>query len=1074
MSIFEATRENKKRLDMVVGAASALVVFVVYLATLCPGFFPGLSAGLAVQVAGLVPSQMPDHPLWTLVSQGLIKVFGVNPWPLNIFSAVCGALSAWMVYRLVSGLIDANVNPSVCADRIAIRASVLAGVFAVVAMSFGMSGWVASTRFQPHAWDLMLLLAALSMFFAYVRGGSPWLVAGVAFVLGAGTVETPGFLPFGLICLVGLVWHWTHSRTGLKAGHLAMLLVFGLLGLCMYIVAGWHFAATHDLSDYGYQSIFGPIRDMLIAQYKWSKFFFSGRSAWILVTLFSFVPWVVMLLSAEHSLNEARDAVFYLLHVAWTIFTLCVLGNSPGSPWAELSKFNRVPVFLQACSAMVAGYLVAYWFLLMSNRAFVTSGGRRVEVKFGVWFGYIFTVPLMVVIVATTLVNAPRANGRRGAFADICARDMLDSLGAHRWVIADGMLDNHILLEAARSGRDTKLLSLGRDAEPAYVRYLKSLVDGEPEFENLNRSRLRNSAELGALALIQDWLVDDDTVGGRLAVLNFPDLLIGAKRVVAPSHFCFIGESDLESLRGVDFLAEYEPFWDRMEKLLPRAAKSRDSVDSYRNALRRQMGFVANNLGVLLQDLGRQDEAFKVYSRVRTMDPDNASALLNMVEMVSGGYRPELKDELENELKEFADNLPNRLPVWALSRHYGYVRSPLLFAQLGWTWAMSGQSNFALSGLNRALEIAPEDARSRIQQTMANMLLQQDEQEESEALYEEILKSNPQNRNALVSMARIATRQGALDKAGEWLEKAQNAGVDTARLAVEWSTVYLAGGQADKALLELAPVVEIQQNNLKALGLMAVAQLQLDKLDDAEKTLARMESVTGTPDNFLIQVTRGQIAYHRGETEYPVARDAFERAYALRPAATTVLEWLLRLDFMMNDKRKGETHARQLLRVNRDHGFANYIMGSVMMEYGRNEDAEEYLRRSVATDPTAAALNDLAELLHQIGRDDEAEGFARQAIEKNGELYAAYDTLAGILASTDRLEEAEAMYRKALELYSDDPRVGINLAKLLKKRGNLVAAREIVAGLQNDRAKFPDMVIAELDDLAQDLKLEMK
>ena len=1074
MSLFEASRENKPRLDRAIGGIVALVVFVVYLATISPGFFPGLSANFAAQVAGLMPTQHPDHPLWTLVSQGIIKVFGISPFPLNVFSAICGTIAAWLVYRLVSTLIVEMVQPEICSDRIAVRASVLGGVFAAVALAFSMPAWISSTRFQPHAWDLMWLMVAFSFLSAHVRDGSLWYVAGLSFIFGAGIVETPGFIPFGVVCLVWLIAYWVTSSTGFKGRYLATMLVFGLLGLCMYLVAGYRFAAENILADFGYDSIFDVIWSLLLLQYRWCRIFFAGRTAWILVTLFSFVPWVVMLLTSHRALNEARDFVFYLLHFAWTVFTICVLANAPGSPWAELSGLNRIPVFLYACSAMVAGYLVAYWYLLMSNRAFTTSGGVHVNVKFGVWLGYIFTVPVMVIVAATALVNTPRAYGRRGAFADACARDVLENLGDIRWVIADSVLDSHILLEAARSGRDINLISLVRDNNPAYIRQLKTYVENEPEFENLNHVRLRNSADLGALAFLQDWFADDPSAASRIAAFNTPDIFIGAKLVVAPRHFCFVGADGLNSLRDIDFLAEYNPFWDRMEKLLPRVAKSKDPVESCRNILRRQVGFVGNNLGVLLEDLGRPDEAFEVYRRVRKIDPENASALLNLVEMVGRGYKPELRDELEKELKEFVDNLSGRLPVWSLSRHYGYVRSPLLFAQLGWTWAMSGQPSFALSGLTRALELAPDAARTRIQQAMANMLMQQDEEEQSEAIYEEILKSHPGNRKALISMARIATRQGSLDKAREWLEKAQNAGVDTARLAVEWAAVYLAGGEAEKALLELTPVTELQQNNLQAWGLMAVSQLQLDKLDDAKKTLDRMEAIAGGPDHFLVQVTRGQLAYRRGEDQYPAARDAFERAYALRPSAFIVLEWLLRLDFMMNDKHRGEIHARQLLRLNRDNSFANYIMGSVMMSYGRNEDAEEYLRRSVASTRTAASLNDLAELLHQTGRNEDAEKYAREAIALKDDLYAAYDTLGGILADTGRTDEAEQMYLKALELFSEDPRVSLNLARLYQRLGNRVRAQEVVNGLQKNREKFPEQTIIELDRLVQELKPKMR
>lgn len=665
MALFSATNQNKSRLDWTVGLLVGGVALLVYLATMVRGFYPGLSATLAAQVTGLTLAPLPDHPLWTLAAQGLLKVFGFSPFLLNSFSAVCGALSVFLFYGLVSRAVFASINQQISMERNAVRASVFAGLFASVALAFSMAVWTASTRFLPYSWDLLLLLLSFTMLGRYLKTSNPGWVAGISFLLGVGIVETPAFIPFAAVIGTWLMSYWIRSPRGFRGSYLAIILIFGILGLCMYLVAGWRFAAANNLADFEYSSFLDVVWKYLLAQFKWARAFFHRNIPWLLVLLFAFVPWLVVLVTASRGLNETRDWVFYVMHIAWTIFTLVVIGNAYGSPWAALATYNRVPVFLQACAAATAGYLVAYWYLLMANRPAGDSRGRQPNVRVGVVLGYVFTVPLMVLIAATVLVNAARSYGPRGDFAGTCAREFIAGLDGRRWVVGDGIFDSHILLEARRMGYDIRLVSFAHDRNPAYLSRLRSYVENDPEFESLDRLRLGNSTQLGSLAFLQDWCADDESIGKKIVMLNTPDILLGSGLTVAPCRLGFVGVRDRESLKDHDFLAEYGPFWDRMEKLLPRTAKNYapDAADFLRSHLRRQVGFVANNLGVLLEDLDRPEEAFQVYRRVREIDRENASALLNLVEMVvSKGYHPELKDEIQREANDFIENLPAASP----------------------------------------------------------------------------------------------------------------------------------------------------------------------------------------------------------------------------------------------------------------------------------------------------------------------------------------------------------------------------------------------------------------------------
>jgi tetratricopeptide (TPR) repeat protein len=184
----------------------------------------------------------------------------------------------------------------------------------------------------------------------------------------------------------------------------------------------------------------------------------------------------------------------------------------------------------------------------------------------------------------------------------------------------------------------------------------------------------------------------------------------------------------------------------------------------------------------------------------------------------------------------------------------------------------------------------------------------------------------------------------------------------------------------------------------------------------------------------------------KGKNFLRVARESFIRASLLRPDITGVKDMILQLDIEMNDQSAAELHARQVLRTNRKHALANYVMGSLRLQEGEYGEAEDFLRRSVEANPSSAALNDLAEVLRRIRKLDDAERFARESIKRNPDLYVAWETLGCVLLEANRnLEEAESAVNKALSLYKEDFRIKITLARIQHRRGNLEKARETLS-----------------------------
>ena len=1067
----------KRKLDLAFGLGTVALVAVIYLLTLSTGAFPGQSASLMAIYTGVDEMVAPAHPIWGAIV-GALGRLGTSGLALrlNLFSMVISVCNVALLYCLFSHLVYGLFDTQKVPEKVARGAAVCGACFASLALAFSVPAWIAATRLHFQAFDLFLLLVLAHIFLLYVRTKALVLFLLFSLLFGAAVVECAPIVFFGPVFILYAFKTWLRNDD-FKGYRLFLGIVFTLAGLCLYLLAAHQFTAHEDLTLRGYSSFGSVVIQMLRDQ---ARLFQESLPdvGWLLPVFFVILPWAAALAIAPRALNEDRDWSIVFFHVALSLVAVATLTNTPISRWGQELEVPRgvLPVFLYAMTAMVAGYAISYWYVAVANRRnIIAQVAELPNVKFSVWSGYVFGWLVAVIVLLATITNGLEASGRRGAFADECARILLENLKGRPWLVTDGMFDNHLRLEAARVGQPLKLIEIQKNDNLVYIRQLKKMIETDPDFPEDIRVRLQNSAELGVTAFVQDWLASDSNVVDRVAVMSTPDLLVGAGCAVVPNYFCFIGVRDQNSLKDAPVLEKYGEFWKRMKKVLAKARGQNDPIAEYRGAVRRQVGFVANNAGVLLEDLGRDEEAYEVYGIVRQIDPENVSALLNRVEMLhrkeADGFHAADRVQVEKDLRDFVAKMKRRLPIWSLSRSFGYVRSPILFAQLGWTWALSGQPGMALAGMQRAESVATTGAsRTRVREAMADILLRQNDDEKAETMYADILAEDPDDLRALMAMSRIAARRGTFDKAREWLDKAKVSGADNAAITLESAAVDLAANKPEEARIKLTEITELQPRNLQALGMLAVAVIQMHDFEECEKRiLPKMESVAGTPDNYLIHITRGQLAYTKGKDFYKQARDSFERASTLRPGLPMLMEWILRLDFMLVDKEAAETHARQLLRTDRDNGFANYIMGSLMLERGRRDAAEDYLRRSIGSSRSPEALNDLAELLRKTGNYEEAEKQARAAIDLAPDFYVTYDTLGGVLADTDRLAEAEKAYVKALDLFKDDLRVHLNLAKLLHKQGNLVRAREIVAQINPRRSELPPAEQEELARLVREL-----
>ncbi len=1066
----------------------ALTAFAVYASSLAHHALPGESARLAVERLGLDGAGSALHPLWSLFAGWFAHVplfAGVTR--LNAFSLLCGVAAAGLLARLVSRFVRA-VATSDETRPFAAAAANAAAFAAGVSFVFAMAPWDASTHLDYRIFDVLWALLCFELVSGVVRFPRlAWLFALVSGgALAWGCVESVSVAmvsPFALWAFVA-----TCRRRGKPAGGLVFLYVLSGVAGALWSVS---FAAGVAETSFpaAFKAIFGFHKGQAL-----SWFFHAGWKP-IVATLVQVVlpcgGFAACALIARRGLNAERTWTQYWFHLAMTLCAACLLAT-PLAPSAVWLATASAPVASCALAAAVAGYLAAYWFLLAKTpedeerwTPAMRAGRALAPVA-----GFAFAAAVALAAVVNFFVH----DASRGDFADQLARETLKRLGDRAWLVTDGTLDDNLRLAAAAEGRELTLVCLHRDLDDAYLKRLavraKALEKDVPGVD------LEGAALLGVLPFLQDWFANDPRVAGKAAVAGMPDLWSIAAAQPVPDALFFRGNAGTNGLDGAALKRDFFAFWNAFKRPLKTAKRGAgslsaaacdDPVERQKLNLRRHLGLVANDLGVLLQDLGRDEDAFETYELVlKEIDPDNLCALYNEFEMVRADVPVARKraKEVEKALQTLVDDPKRRYHLWALSRWYGYIRNPGIFVRMGFAWAATGQFGSALAQVKRAIDILPENRQAAMLNMMAAIYAGEGKTSQSKETYAAAAAAGGETaRVAYLGLARMALQEGKLDEAKELLGKVPEKDAE-----LENGLLALASGDSVAAAAAFARATDehpdsTQAWSMRGAALMARADQAKDMgekkkaLEEVEKVvLPRLATLAGDPREYYLNLTAGLFYLRKGRAFQKDARDALGRALAARPEIAANGDMVLDLDVKLNDEEAGLRHARIVLRRDRANKLANWVMGSVQLNRGDYLDAEKHLRLSCAGEKsTPAAMNDFAEVLRRLEKYEEAEIWARKALAAQPELYVSWETLGAVLLDRkQKLDEAESCVRKAVELARQggaaDPRMQLSLARVLLAKGDKKQAAATLRGIAREAEKFGNWDRNQYESLTREAK----
>ncbi len=995
-----------------------LLTLTAYVLTLSHGVVPGGSAIETGKALGLLPSLPATHPLGLLAARIVTKIPCFETvFRLNLFSAVCGSLAAAWLFRITKRIIFEFIrdapslqlvpmgdedpasapfkasadHPMTDGDSVEHIVSTLGGIITAIAFAFSAPIWIASTCLHMQPFTLLLLFVCLDLVACYHFTGKASACVAAVFLLGLGLVESVTFValaPLAIVLMLLASIRYSH----ISESFVLLMLATGFSGLAANLLLfllqsewGHTFSSDH---------FFGLLSSLA---HQHTGAFLRGlpKIGGALIFLQTTGPLLLALVSLRVFYSHQDEVARW----KWALANLMIAGvslaclmNLPKTAWALAREGSHLPVIPALSIAIATGAVFVFWclFAVVPKREdpddqHATSLGLRL-------LGFGMCGLLGIVTLRAINTNADDADGRRALFADRIAYAMLDQAGAARCLLTDGTLDLNLLIGSHLSGRNQTFLPCPRTAEGE-----KSITSDKQAPFRLTLPGADDVPKPSAAAFVEQWLQKNPKARGQVAVIGDPGVWQRAGLLPVPNGLLYSGATEIGRSEAKALLARSQESWLRIAPYLIEDPALRPELRLVHSRIRSHVSRMANDLGVLLEHLEDRPAADTAYGEALRLDERNLCAMLNR-------YGLSLRDRT--------------------------LGAPLEFVKLMTTvTAQAGFFDTFDSEVRRGGMLSRQEADRVLPAVMLDYGLGTKPPETMLNLLDKWL---------MLSRQMPRTQPPSTLAAAEPVDKAPD-------LKLTQAMAALLGGKPVRAERLLRLLVRNQPGNLSAWSLLAEILMNRGETKEIQDAIIpAMRTASGLGDNTLADMTQGCLLMRVTPPRPAEARACFDRALSLNPKLPVAGDRLLSVDRLLGDAAQIEADALKIVSGLPDHTGANAILGSRRLAQKRYAESEGFLRQSIKSQPTAGALNDLAELLRQQNKPAEAEQQARLAIRSAPNFYQAWDTLGNILLETGRTDEAYSPLHCAFALGANDPRLYLTLTRLRIKEGNLKEATRIL------------------------------
>ncbi len=1099
---------------------TALIPGIVFYKTVFTNVYPGFSALLTACAAKLCQPDDLSYPLFNMVARCVAALpYATLPVRLNLFCAACGAAAVSLFYLMTARLVfifacedpggsmaalpptqqdpdnrspaQAGVGISVNADgtvsipvsvqkhnwRVA-YAAVLGGLGAASVLAFCAPFWLTATRLYPYSFDLLLFLLIVNLFISYDQRGGLWSLFAGVFLLSVCLTESTLFLILapvgGLLLLRTLILNDQATMY-----NILFAILISLAGLTLSLLILWNAAAYSN-------AVAIPAPRPILNAY--TKTVFSEIVSWIpsfgwshafVQVLF---PSSIALYVFSHSFRR-RNFINFALQAALVATLIPSLLNLPVSPWGIARFTLKIPVFSYAIIALLAGLMIAVWFLMSE----IYDEKPDEDLDYYEYrdnplicrVGAVLCWPLLLLSFITPFRSFSDVDPRDGTFADAVTEIIYRELGQRDWLVNSRFLRHHLLIRAHRDGHRLNFITTFPAQAAEDTKTLIEQIKTSPDFES-NRYRLINAADLSAQVFLREWLRSDTNAHARIAVFNAPENWSDNGFHAAPAGFFLSGIRKDMPIDAGPLIEQHKELLNKlMPVLYPRVPDSIRLFTIIRQTLKQQLSLIYNELAILLVRSGRQEAVSDLLKQADKLNPDNLSVMINRYHLaMQQGGGPDSLTEIETRLR----NVPNKVNTFTLSaRELQSENGTLINADIieivrKKLWLkpnefrhLSIYSPQSKKDPLYAIRDTKKDFYASIAKHIDNYEL-----DNADRQLNFLLDIDDKDRFALINKARVAIDRQDLPEAGLWLDLAKENGVPAGDIIWHEASILVLRGKTDAARVLLNENIPNRPNDIMLWGLLGEILIKLNDYPELEnRVFPAMRSASIKKEHCLTHVVRGYILKHSGEKNYPAARDSFLRALTLNKNLTRVREELLLIDDALDVPAFSEEDAKAMLRIEPEHAFANYLLGSVRLRRGELELAEDLFVRSMMKERNAPACAGLGAVMLKKGRLDAADSLLRHSLAMDNTRRFTIHALAELFLETGRLDDAEKHLTQLSNVMPEDLGVRLTFIRLLIEQKKLHKAATMVSEMLDNEDYLPRETVNQLRPLAARLSQEL-
>jgi predicted O-linked N-acetylglucosamine transferase (SPINDLY family) len=253
---------------------------------------------------------------------------------------------------------------------------------------------------------------------------------------------------------------------------------------------------------------------------------------------------------------------------------------------------------------------------------------------------------------------------------------------------------------------------------------------------------------------------------------------------------------------------------------------------------------------------------------------------------------------------------------------------------------------------------------------------------QAEALYRQILLTEPDHPEALHYLGLLAHQVGRNEIAVELISKALTYRPDDVNAHQNLGIALMEQGKLDEAVVSFRRVLTLRPDFTDAHNNLGAILKDQGKLDEAAASFRQALSLK--PDFAMAHYNLGNVLMAQGKLDEAVA--SFRQAVTLKP----------------------------------DYIAVHYNLGQTLTALEKLDEAAASYRRALTLKPDfAEAHNNLGMVSDELGKLDEAVANYRQALTLKPDYVEAHNNMGNVLMAQGKLDEAVASYRRALFLKPD-------------------------------------------------------